>query len=164
VAASAKVTTEIKGSGTIQRVAGPVVTAIGLKPRMYDVVLVGTEQLMGEVIQILGEKTVVQVYEETSGIRPGEPVADTGKPFTVELGPGLLGNIYDGVQRPLPVLQGVMGDFILRGVRAPGLSRDKQWAFKPAVEEGAPARGGQVLGTVQEAKNVEHRVLVPPGT
>src|SRR3989442_14227777 len=129
---------------------------------MYDVVLVGTEQLMGEVIQILGEKTVVQVYEETSGIRPGEPVADTGKPLTVELGPGLLGNIYDGVQRPLPVLQGVMGDFILRGVRAPGLSRDKQWAFKPAVEEGAQARGGQVLGTVQEAKNVEHRVLVPP--
>ncbi len=162
MAASAKVTTDIKGTGTIQRVAGPVVTAIGVKPRMYDVMLVGTEQLMGEVIQILGEKTVVQVYEETSGIRPGEPVADTGKPLTVELGPGLLGNIYDGVQRPLPVLQGVMGDFILRGVRAPGLSRDKQWAFKPAVEEGAQARGGQVLGTVQEAKNVEHRVLVPP--
>jgi len=162
VAASAKVTTEIKRTGTIQRVAGPVVTAIGVKPRMYDVMLVGTEQLMGEVIQILGEKTVVQVYEETSGIRPGEPVADTGKPLTVELGPGLLGNIYDGVQRPLPVLQAVMGDFILRGVRAPGLSRDKQWDFKPAVEEGAQARGGQVLGTVQEAKNVEHRVLVPP--
>ena len=162
MAASAKVTTEIKGTGTIQRVAGPVVTAIGVKPRMYDVMLVGTEQLMGEVIQILGEKTVVQVYEETSGIRPGEPVADTGKPLTVELGPGLLGNIYDGVQRPLPVLQAVMGDFILRGVRAPGLSRDKQWDFKPAVEEGAQARGGQVLGTVQEAKNVEHRVLVPP--
>ena len=162
MAVSAKVTTEIKGTGTIQRVAGPVVTAIGLKPRMYDVVLVGTEQLMGEVIQILGEKTVVQVYEETSAIRPGEPVADTGKPLTVELGPGLLGNIYDGVQRPLPVLQRVMGDFILRGVRAPGLSRDKQWDFKPGVEEGAQARGGQVLGTVQEAKNVEHRVLVPP--
>src|SRR3989441_1128351 len=99
VAASAKVTTEIKGTGTIQRVAGPVVTAIGVKPRMYDVMLVGTEQLMGEVIQILGEKTVVQVYEETSGIRPGEPVADTGKPLTVELGPGLLGNIYDGVRK-----------------------------------------------------------------
>ncbi len=162
MAASAKVTTEIKGTGTIQRVAGPVVTAIGLKPRMYDVMLVGTEQLMGEVIQILGEKTVVQVYEETSGIRPGEPVADTGKPLTVELGPGLLGNIYDGVQRPLPVLQSVMGDFILRGVRAPGLSRDKQWDFKPAVTEGVQVRGGQVLGTVQEAKNVEHRVLVPP--
>ncbi|HYV08449.1 MAG TPA: LAGLIDADG family homing endonuclease, partial [Thermoplasmata archaeon] len=153
---------DIKGTGAIERVAGPVVTAIGLRPRMYDVVLVGTEQLMGEVIQILGEKTVVQVYEETSGIRPGEPVADTGKPLTVELGPGLLGNIYDGVQRPLPVLKQVMGDFILRGVRAPGLSREKQWDFKPAVKEGDAVKGGQVLGTVQEAKNVEHRVLVPP--
>src|SRR5437899_4096111 len=129
---------------------------------MYDVVLVGTEQLMGEVIQILGEKTVVQVYEETSGIRPGEPVADTGKPLTVELGPGLLGNIYDGVQRPLPVLQGVMGDFILRGVRAPGLSRDRQWDFKAAVEEGQGVRGGQVLGNVQEEKNVGQRDLVTP--
>ncbi|HYS72480.1 MAG TPA: V-type ATP synthase subunit A [Thermoplasmata archaeon] len=153
---------DIKGTGAIERVAGPVVTAIGLRPRMYDVVLVGTEQLMGEVIQILGDKTVVQVYEETSGIRPGEPVADTGKPLTVELGPGLLGNIYDGVQRPLPVLKQVMGDFILRGVRAPGLSREKQWDFRPAVKEGDAVKGGQVLGTVQEAKNVEHRVLVPP--
>ena len=153
---------DIKGTGAIERVAGPVVTAIGLRPRMYDVVLVGTEQLMGEVIQILGDKTVVQVYEETSGIRPGEPVADTGKPLTVELGPGLLGNIYDGVQRPLPVLKQVMGDFILRGVRAPGLSREKQWDFKPAAKEGDAVKGGQVLGTVQEAKNVEHRVLVPP--
>lgn len=144
------------------RVAGPVVTATGLRPRMYDVVLVGKEQLMGEVIQILGEKTVIQVYEETSGLRPGEPVADTGAPLTVELGPGLLGNIYDGVQRPLPVLQKVMGDFILRGVRAPGLSREKLWDFKPVVKEGDAVRGGQTLGTVQEAKNVEHRVLVPP--
>ncbi len=163
MAASAKgARDDIKGTGTIERVAGPVVTAIGLRPRMYDVMLVGTEQLMGEVIQILGDKTVVQVYEETSGIRPGEPVADTGKPLTVELGPGLLGNIYDGVQRPLPVLKQVMGDFILRGVRAPGLSREKQWDFKPAVKEGDAVKGGQVLGTVQEAKNVEHRVLVPP--
>src|SRR5436309_14128828 len=105
---------------------------------MYDVMLVGTEQLMGEVIQILGEKTVVQVYGETSGIRPGEPVADTGKPHTVEFGPGLLVNTYDGVQRTLPVLQAVMGDFSLRAVRPPGLSRDKQCAFKPLVEEGAP--------------------------
>ncbi len=153
---------DMKGTGAIERVAGPVVTAIGLRPRMYDVMLVGTEQLMGEVIQILGEKTVIQVYEETSGIRPGEPVGDTGKPLTVELGPGLLGNIYDGVQRPLPVLKQVMGDFILRGVRAPGLSREKQWEFKPVVKEGDAVRGGQVLGTVQEAKNVEHRVMVPP--
>ncbi len=163
MAAGAKMTkAEVKETGTIQRVAGPVVTALGLRPRMYDVMLVGTEQLMGEVIQILGEKTVIQVYEETSGLRPGEPVGDTGKPLTVELGPGLLGNIYDGVQRPLPVLQRVMGDFVLRGVRAPGLSRDKQWDFRPGVEEGDVVKGGQVLGTVQEGKNVEHRVLVPP--
>ena len=153
---------QAKGTGEIQRVAGPVVTATGLRPRMYDVMLVGKEQLMGEVIQILGEKTVIQVYEETSGIRPGEPVTDTGKPLTVELGPGLLGNIYDGVQRPLPVLQKVMGDFILRGVRAPGLSREKLWEFKASVKEGDTVRGGQTLGTVQEAKNVEHRVMVPP--
>jgi len=151
-----------RGIGEITRVAGPVVTAMGLRPRMYDVILVGQEQLMGEVIQILGDKTVIQVYEETSGLRPGEPVVDTGRPLTVELGPGLLGNIYDGVQRPLPVLQKVMGDFVLRGVRAPGLSREKLWDFKPAVKEGQIVSGGSVLGTVQEAKNVEHRVLVPP--
>ncbi len=151
-----------KGTGEILRVAGPVVTATGLRPRMYDVMFVGTEKLMGEVIQLRGEKTIIQVYEETAGIRPGEPVLDSGKPLTVELGPGLLGNIYDGVQRPLPVLQKTMGDFVLRGVRAPGLSREKLWDFKSSVKEGDAVRGGQVLGTVQEAKNVEHRIMVPP--
>jgi len=151
-----------KGTGAIVRVAGPVVTATGLRPRMYDVMLVGAEQLMGEVIKISGERSTIQVYEDTSGVRPGEPVTDTGRPLTVELGPGLLGNIYDGIQRPLPVLQKQMGDFILRGVRAPGLNREKLWDFKPAVQEGDAVRGGTVLGTVQEAKNVEHRVLVPP--
>ena len=151
-----------KGTGEILRVAGPVVTATGLRPRMYDVMFVGTEKLMGEVIQLRGDKTIIQVYEETAGVRPGEPVIDSGKPLTVELGPGLLGNIYDGIQRPLPVLQKTMGDFVLRGVRAPGLSREKLWDFKPAVKEGDAVRGGQVLGTVQEAKNVEHRVMVPP--
>ena len=129
---------------------------------MYDVMLVGQEQLLGEVIKITGEKSTIQVYEDTSGVRPGEPVVDTGQPLTVELGPGLLGNIYDGIQRPLPVLQKAMGDFILRGVRAPGLSREKLWDFKPAVREGDAVRGGAVLGTVPEAKNVEHRVLAPP--
>ena len=151
-----------KGTGEILRVAGPVVTATGLRPRMYDVMFVGTEKLMGEVIQLRGEKTIIQVYEETAGVRPGEPVVDSRKPLTVELGPGLLGNIYDGIQRPLPVLQKTMGDFILRGVRAPGLSREKLWDFKPSVKEGDPVRGGQTLGTVQEAKNLEHRVMLPP--
>ncbi len=151
-----------KASGEIIRVAGPVVTATGLQPRMYDVILVGKEQLLGEVIQIQGGKTIIQVYEDTSGIRPGEPVKGTGQPLTVELGPGLLGSIYDGVQRPLPVLQKEMGDFIHRGVRAPGLSREKTWNFKAIMKEGAQVTGGHILGTVQEAKNVEHRVMVPP--
>ncbi|OGS49260.1 MAG: V-type ATP synthase subunit A [Euryarchaeota archaeon RBG_16_68_13] len=162
MATSVKTETKAKGTGEIFRVAGPVVTATGLHPRMYDVVFVGTEQLMGEVIKIAGDKTVIQVYEETSGVRPGEPVMDTGRPLTVELGPGLLGNIYDGIQRPLPVLRSVMGDFILRGVRSPGLSREKLWDFKPKVKEGDSVKGGQILGTVPEAKNVEHRVMAPP--
>jgi len=150
------------GKGEIYRVAGPVVTATGLFPRMYDVVYVGQEQLMGEVIQIVGEKTIVQVYEDTSGVRPGEPVIDSRAPLVVELGPGLLGSIYDGVQRPLPVLQKAMGDYVLRGLKSPGLSREKAWNFTPRVEVGQSVGPGNTVGAVQEAKNVEHRVMVPP--
>src|SRR6058998_881075 len=151
-----------KAAGEIFRVAGPVVTATGLRPRMYDVQFVGEEQLLGEVIQVVGEKTVIQVYEDTSGVRPGEAVLDTGGPLVVELGPGLLGSIYDGIQRPLPVLQKVMGDFILRGVKSPGRTREKSWAFSPKVQPGQAVGPGDVVGTVQEAKNVEHRIMVPP--
>ena len=151
-----------KGTGEIFRVAGPVVTATGLSPRMYDVQFVGEEQLLGEVIQIMGDKTVIQVYEDTSGVKPGEVVMDTGAPLVVELGPGLLGSIYDGVQRPLPILQKVMGDFILRGVKSPGLTREKLWRFNPKVTQGQAVAPGDVVGTVQEAKNVEHRIMVPP--
>src|SRR5438046_2023916 len=151
-----------KGTGEIFRVAGPVVTATGLRPRMDDVQFVGEEQLLGEVIQIMGDKTVIQVYEDTSGVKPGEAVLDTGAPLVVELGPGLLGSIYDGVQRPLPILQKVMGDFILRGVKSPGLTREKSWRFNPRVKQGQAVAPGEVVGTVQEAKNVEHRIMVPP--
>ncbi len=151
-----------KGAGEIYRVAGPVVTATGVQPRMYDVMLVGEEKLMGEVIKISGDRTVIQVYEDTSGVRPGESVVDTGAPLVVELGPGLLGSIYDGVQRPLPILRSAMGDYVLRGVKAPGLSRDKQWRFAPKVKVGQAVGPGDILGTVQEAKNVEHRIMVPP--
>src|SRR2546425_1917337 len=151
-----------KAVGEISRVAGPVVTATGLRPRMYDVQFVGQEQLLGEVIKIAGDKTILQVDEDTSGVRPGEPVADAGAPLVVELGPGLLGSIYDGVQRPLPVLQKVMGDFILRGVKAPGLTREKAWKFAPRVKVGQAVGPGDVVGTVQEAKNVEHRIMVSP--
>lgn len=111
--------------GKIYRVAGPVVTVIGIKPKMYDVVKVGHEGLMGEVIRIEKEKATVQVYEDTSGIEPGEPVENTGMPLSVELGPGLLESIYDGIQRPLKVLEEKMGNFIERGVTANGLDREK---------------------------------------
>jgi len=150
--------------GEIHRVAGPVVAATGIRPRMYDVCFVGKEELMGEVIQIKGDKTVIQVYEETSGVKPGEKVIDTGSPLLAELGPGLLGSIYDGIQRPLPVLRGAMGDFILRGVRSAGLDYKKEWDFKPVAKVGQSVGPGAVIGTVQEAKNVEHRIMVPPGS
>jgi V/A-type H+-transporting ATPase subunit A len=131
---------------------------------MYDVVQVGEELLMGEVIQIVKDKTIIQVYEDTSGIRPGEKVIDTGLPLVAELGPGLLGSIYDGVQRPLPVLVEQMGEYIRRGVSAPGLDRGKRWKFVPTASVGEDVTGGQTIGTVQEAKNVEHRIMIPPRT
>ena len=148
--------------GEIYRVAGPVVTAVGISPRMYDVALVGEERLMGEVIKISGDKTVIQVYEETSGVRPGEKVYDTGQPLLAELGPGLLGSVYDGVQRPLPVLVTEMGDFIKRGVSAPGLDRKKKWRFTPIVKKGDKVGPGQIIGKLPEGY-IEHRVMVPLG-
>lgn len=152
-----------EAEGEIYRVSGPVVTATGLHPRMYDVVLAGEEELLGEVIGLEGEKTVIQVYEDTSGIRPGETVVDTRRPLLVELGPGLLGSIFDGIQRPLPLLMDKMGDFILRGVRANALDRGKTWEFTPGVQEGDAVQGGQVIGTLKET-HVEHRILAPPET
>ncbi|MBI4393263.1 MAG: ATP synthase subunit A [Euryarchaeota archaeon] len=149
-------------TGLIYRVAGPVVTAKGISARMYDVVFVGKEELMGEVIEISGDKTIVQVYEDTSGIKPGEPVRETGQPLVVELGPGLLTSIYDGIQRPLVVLKDKMGDFIQRGVFAPGLDHAKKWDFKPSVKKGDKVKGGDVLGSVQETQRIHHKILVPP--
>jgi V/A-type H+-transporting ATPase subunit A len=146
--------------GNISRVAGPVVTAQGISPRMYDVVFVGDLKLMGEVIKLVGNKTVIQVYEDTSGIRPGEEVVDTGAPLQVELGPGLLSSVYDGVQRPLPILREKQGDFVSRGVTAPGLDRQKKWEFKPTVKKGDALQGGMIVGEVAEG-NIVHKVLLP---
>jgi V/A-type H+-transporting ATPase subunit A len=148
--------------GEIYRVAGPVVTATGITPRMYDVIQVGKEGLMGEVIKIVGDKTIIQVYEDTSGIAPGEKVVDTGQPLVAELGPGLLGSVYDGIQRPLPVLMAKMGDFIQRGVSAPGLDHTVKWPFTPVVKKGDKVVAGQIIGTVPE-KSIVHKVMVPPG-
>ena len=148
--------------GEINRVAGPVVTAIGISPKMYDVIQVGHEKLMGEVIKIVGNKTVIQVYEDTSGIRPGEPCTSTGLPLVAELGPGLLGSVYDGILRPLPVLMESMGDFIKRGVAAPGLDRKAKYQFTPVVKKGDKVTEGMIIGTAPE-RNFTHRILIPNG-
>ncbi|MFB6218021.1 MAG: V-type ATP synthase subunit A, partial [Halobacteriaceae archaeon] len=137
-------------TGTIASVSGPVVTATGLDAKMNDVVYVGEEGLMGEVIEIEGDVTTVQVYEETSDVAPGEPVENTGEPLSVDLGPGMLDTIYDGVQRPLDVLEDQMGAFLDRGVDAPGIDLDAEWEFSPTVEEGDELAPGDVVGTVQE--------------
>jgi V/A-type H+-transporting ATPase subunit A len=151
------------GDGRIASVSGPVVTASGLDARMNDVVYVGEEGLMGEVIEIEGDVTTVQVYEETSGVSPGEPVANTGEPLTVDLGPGMLDAIYDGVQRPLDVLEEKLGSaFLDRGVDAPGIDLEEEWEFHPEVEEGDTIEAGDVIGIVPETVTIDHKVLVPP--
>jgi V/A-type H+-transporting ATPase subunit A len=153
---------ESKG-GRIRRVSGPVVIAEGIEARMNDLMRVGSERLMGEVIQINPDNITIQVYEDTSGVKPGEPVENTGQPLIAELGPGLLTSIYDGIQRPLPVLKGMMGDFIKRGARAEGLDRKRKWKFKPSVKKGDDVKEGQIIGTVKETAVIEHKVMVPPG-
>jgi V/A-type H+/Na+-transporting ATPase subunit A len=153
--------TKRAGTGVLKRISGPVVTAVGLDAHMYDVVKVGKEALMGEVIKIKGDQVIIQVYEDTAGIRPGEPVENTGLSLAVELGPGLLKSIYDGIQRPLVVLVDKMGNFIQRGVSAPGLDRAKKWEFRPLVKAGDNVKPGTIIGEVQET-NIMHRVMVPP--
>jgi len=156
-------TEDVREDGEIESVSGPVVTATGLEARMNDVVYVGVEGLMGEVIEIEDDETTIQVYEETSGVAPGEPVENTGAPLSVDLGPGLLDTIYDGVQRPLDELEELMGSaFLDRGVDAPGIDLERTWEFTPVVEEGDTVEPGDVLGTVPETESIEHKVLVPP--
>ncbi|MFB6120068.1 MAG: ATP synthase subunit A [Halobacteriaceae archaeon] len=156
-------TSEDTAEGVIESVSGPVVTATGLDAKMNDVVYVGDEGLMGEVIEIEGDVTTIQVYEETSAVAPGEPVENTGEPLSVDLGPGMLDSIYDGTQRPLDVLEEQMGAFLDRGVDAPGIDMEKEWDFTPAVEEGDEVEPGDRVGSVQETESIEHHILVPPG-
>ena len=150
-------------TGVIESVSGPVVTARDLDARMNDVVYVGDEGLMGEVIEIEGDVTTIQVYEETSGVGPGEPVENTGEPLSVDLGPGMLDAIYDGTQRPLDVLEDKMNSaFLDRGVDAPGIDLDKEWTFEPEVAEGDDVSAGDVVGIVEETVTIDHKVMVPP--
>jgi V/A-type H+-transporting ATPase subunit A len=154
---------DIVQEGAVVRVSGPLVVADGMAgARMYDVVYVSDKRLIGEIIELRGERASIQVYEETGGLGPGEPVYGTGAPLSVELGPGLTESIYDGIQRPLDVIRAKVGDVITRGVSVPGLSRDRKWAFTPSRRKGDKVEGGDVLGTVQETSLVEHRVLLPP--
>jgi len=153
-----------KKEGKIVKVAGPVVIAEGMVgSRMYDVVRVGELNLIGEIVELHGDKASIQVYEETTGMGPGEPVVDTEAPLSVELGPGLIQSIYDGIQRPLNALVEAEGEFMSRGSDMPGLDREKKWHFKPSVSEGTKVGGGDIIGLVQETKLVSHKIMVPAG-
>ena len=150
--------------GTIIKVSGPLVVAKGLKgTKIYDMVRVGNTRLFGEVIEIRGNDYSIQVYEETEGIGPGEPVYSTNEPLMVELGPGLIGSIFDGIQRPLDVLRRDLGDFILKGAERPSLDREKKWHFYPGVQINDEVSSGDILGTIKESKLIDHKLMVPEG-
>jgi len=150
--------------GRVIKVSGPLVVAENMSgSRMFDVVHVSEKRLIGEIIELSGELASIQVYEETGGMGPGEPVYLTGAPLSVELGPGLLTSIYDGIQRPLDVIAKAEGDFITRGATADKLPRDKKWKLVPKVKVGQKVVGGDIVGTVQETSIIEHRIMVPPG-
>jgi V/A-type H+-transporting ATPase subunit A len=149
------------GKGKLIKISGPVVVARGIDSKLYDVVKVGEEKLIGEVIKIVGNEYVVQVYEDTSGLKPGEPVEGTGMPLSVELGPGLLKSIYDGIQRPLTLIAEETGTYIKRGVSVPPLDKKKKWKFEPKVKKGDRVSVGDILGTVKETELIEHRILSP---
>jgi V/A-type H+-transporting ATPase subunit A len=151
-------------SGKIIKVAGPVVVAEQMTgAKMYDVVRVGAENLIGEIVELHGDLASIQVYEDTVGVGPGEDVVNTGAPLSVELGPGLISSIYDGIQRPLDQLRSLQGDHIMRGSTIPGLNRDTKWHFRPTVENGTNVSQGDVIGEVAETVLVLHKIMVPPG-
>ena len=152
-------------TGTIKKVAGPLVIATGMRDaNMFDVVRVSSERLIGEIIEMHGDEASIQVYEETSGLGPGEPVESINVPLSVELGPGLIGSIFDGIQRPLDEIRRLTGNNLKRGVEVPSLNREKKWSFVPSVAVGDELEAGDVLGTVQETESVVQKIMVPPNT
>ncbi|MBN2407676.1 MAG: V-type ATP synthase subunit A [Elusimicrobia bacterium] len=159
-----KGTAVISKSGRIKRISGPVIVAEGLEGvQMNEVVRVGKAKLIGEVVELAGKDVSIQVYEETSGLRPGEEVESSGSPLSVELGPGLIGSIYDGIQRPLDIVMKKSGNFIKRGIAVYGLPKDKKWSFRPSVKKGDAVKPGNVIGSVKETAIIEHKIMVPPG-
>ena len=150
--------------GTVRRVNGPVIEAAGIRDAMMlEMVRVGEARIVGEIIKLYGESAIIQVYEDTTGITPHENIYGSGRPLSLELGPGLIGMIYDGIQRPLEKIYEISKHFIMRGISVPSLDRDRAWHFVPAVKTGDQVDGGGIIGTVRESERVEHRILVPPG-
>ena len=156
---------DAKHTGKIYGINGPVIYLKGRTGfKMSEMVYVGEERLVGEVISLDKDRTTIQVYEETSGLGPGEPVESTGTPMSVELGPGLIGSIYDGIQRPLDDIMKISGNSLQRGVEVPALKRDLTWHFVPCVKPGDTVRGGDIIGTVQETEVVTQKIMLPPDT
>jgi len=152
------------GSGTIVKVTGPLVVAEGMKEaNMFDVVRVSDQRLIGEIIEMRDDRASIQVYEETSGLGPGEPVYSTGAPLSVELGPGLIEQMFDGIQRPLEKMREMVGSNITRGIEVNSLDREKKWKFVPTVKKGHEVIGGDIVGKVQETIVIEHRIMIPNG-
>ncbi|MGB9937465.1 MAG: ATP synthase subunit A [Methanobacterium sp.] len=150
-------------TGRIIKIAGPVIVGDGMKgTQMYEMVRVGEEGLIGEIIELEGDTATIQVYEETAGIQPGEKIESTGGALSVELGPGILTSIYDGIQRPLENIKALTGDYIERGVDVPALNKDKKWKFIPLLKAGDAVKGGDVIGEVQETSSIVHKIMVPP--
>ena len=150
-------------TGKIIKIAGPVIVGDGMKgTQMYEMVKVGEEGLIGEIIELEGDTATVQVYEETAGIKPGEKIESTGGALSVELGPGILTSIYDGIQRPLENIKALTGDYIERGVDVPALNKEKKWKFVPKVKAGVEVKGGDIIGEVQETSSIVHKIMIPP--
>ncbi len=149
--------------GNIIKIAGPVIIADGMRgTQMHEMVKVGSDKLIGEIIELEGDTATIQVYEETAGLKPGEKIESTGGPLSVELGPGIMGSIFDGIQRPLEVIKEKTGDFIERGVDVPSIDKEKKWTFKPVAKVGDKVQGGDILGEVQETSAVLQKILLPP--
>jgi len=155
---------EKKQEGVILKVSGPLVIAENIPAaRMFDVVFVGEKKLIGEIIGLDQNRASIQVYEDTSGVGPEEPVQTTGEPLSVELGPGMMRSIYDGIERPLDLIFKESGAFIARGVQVPGIDREKMWEFKPVKKQGEKVEGGDILGEVRETSLIIHKIMTPPG-
>ncbi len=150
-------------TGNIIKIAGPVIVGDGMKgTQMYEMVKVGNDKLIGEIIELEGDTATIQVYEETAGMKPGEPIESTGGPLSVELGPGIIGSIFDGIQRPLEKIKVLTGDYLQRGVSVPSLDKEKKWTFKPTLTVGTKVKGGDVIGEVQETSAILQKIMIPP--